>query len=141
MSLQLNLNPDVVCSPLDDGGVLFDLATKQYFALNASALAIWKFLEDGGSMDAVESALQSAPSGAPASRLADPTISVRKFAQALVDHELATLAPGAGSITETRPMALTDLPRPWVPPSLAPHGRPLAQVILSPFDPTVPVPE
>jgi hypothetical protein len=132
MSLQLDLNPDVVCSPLDDGGVLFDLATKQYFALNASALAIWKYLEDGGSIGAVEAALRSASAPAPG---------VAEFARALVDHQLATVAPAGVSPIEPQPAPRPQLPRPWVAPSLSPHGRPLAQVILSPFDPTVPIPE
>jgi hypothetical protein len=133
MTPHLELNLDVVCSPLDDGGVLLDLSTKQYFALNATGLSAWQHLEDGGSLETLALALSAAGVAADANGLA-------AFAQALLDHGLATLsATTAGAIDGAPPMP----PRgsSWVAPTLTPHGRPLADVILSPFDPTVPVPE
>ncbi len=130
MLAQLNLNPDVVCSPLEDGAVLFDLTTKQYFALNASGLVAWQYFEDGGSPDALSQALLTF--GVPA-----PDNGIAAFADVLIEHGLAA----RGGASTTAAVALPTLPSSWTEPLLKPHGRPLADVILSPFDPTVPVPE
>ncbi len=123
----ISLNPDVVCSVLDNGGVLLDLETKQYFALNATGLLVWQHLEDGGSL-----ALASDDRA----RAAD----LEAFARSLVAHGLAMASTPAG---DGQPLdgALLRISEPWAAPVVTPHGRPLSQVILSPFDPTVPIPE
>lgn len=128
MPADITLNPDVVSSTLEGGGVLLDLVTKQYFALNVSGLAIWQYLEDGGTLGAVYSAAGASQAGA-----------VDAFMQSLVELQLAQPA-SVSSVADAAAPPFT-LQAPWDTPSVTPHGRPLSQVILSPFDPTVPIPE
>jgi hypothetical protein len=132
MSARLDVNPDVVCSPLDDGGVLLDLRTKQYFALNATGLFVWQLLEDGGSLEALGAALV-------ASGVADGFTGLAGFEGMLLEHGLVLASAGSGAAGDAP--SVPALPPSWTAPRLTPHGRPLAEVILSPFDPTVPVPE
>jgi hypothetical protein len=121
-------NPDVVCSVLQDGGVLFDLSTKQYYALNPSGLLAWQYLEDGGDLAALAAWLESRGTAQPG---------LDRFANALLKHGLAEQgAPAADAGTPEPAIA-----GPWTTPTVTPHGTPLSQVILSPFDPTVPIPE
>lgn len=126
-SVHITLNPDVVCSTLPEGGVLLDLDTKQYFALNQTGLAVWQFLEDGGSLAQLGSTLDTAA-----------TAELDAFASALIEHGLALSEPMPQAADTNATFAASS---PWTAPSVTPHGRPLAQVILSPFDPTVPIPE
>lgn len=39
-------NPSVVCTELDDGGILLDLDTKYYYTLNQTGLWIWQLMEE-----------------------------------------------------------------------------------------------
>lgn len=126
-SVHITLNPDVVCSTLPEGGVLLDLDTKQYFALNQTGLSVWQWLEDGGSLPQLRSALDEAASA-----------DIDAFAAALIELGLALSEPTPQA---PDPSATFAPASPWTAPSVTPHGRPLAQVILSPFDPTVPIPE
>ena len=126
-SVHITLNPDVVCSTLPEGGVLLDLDTKQYFALNQTGLAVWQFLEDGGSLAQLRSTLDASAS-----------VDADAFVHALVDHGLAL---GANAEPASLAAVAFAYAGPWTAPVVTPHGRPLAQVILSPFDPTVPIPE
>jgi hypothetical protein len=124
-------NPDVVCSSLQDGGVLLDLTTKQYYALNQTGLLVWQHLEDGGSLAHLHAALA-------AGERRDDTLGLEAFAGQLLQHGLAE--PAAQTNGDT-PVPLPSLPAAWSAPTVVPHGKPLSQVILSPFDPTVPIPE
>lgn len=127
--MSIVLNPDVVCSVLQDGGVLLDLTTKQYYALNRSGLAAWQYLEDGGTLAGLAAALRQQSAGA--------EDGLDAFASALLAHGLAE----AGDPGMDDDVPVPSLPGPWMPPTVTPHGKPLSQVILSPFDPTVPIPE
>lgn len=128
MPADLTLNPDVVSSTLEGGGVLLDLTTKQYFALNGSGLAIWQHLEDGGTLGDIYNA--AGPDRADA---------VASFTDALLALQLAQ--PASSSSDTAATTIGFALPGTWDAPSVTAHGRPLSQVILSPFDPTVPIPE
>ena len=129
----LDLNPDVVCSELSEGGVLLDLGTKQYFALNASGIFAWKALESTGSLRALGERLGAVDSG----RDGDDPFGLHRFGAALVALGLATARGPAAHDGVFR----DPIPTPWTMPEVTPHGRPLAQVVLSPFDPTEPIPE
>jgi hypothetical protein len=39
-------NPSVLCTELDDGGILLNLDTKDYYTLNATGLRIWKIMDE-----------------------------------------------------------------------------------------------
>ncbi len=43
--VQYKKNPSVVCSELEGGGILLNLATKYYFNLNETGLRIWQILD------------------------------------------------------------------------------------------------
>ena len=119
-------NPDVLFSDLGEGGILFDLNTKRYFSLNPSAAWAWCYLENGGDLAQLEQQLETAFPGA--SGLRDLVDYLRR--EELVEAGAASGEPGA-----------EPLPAAWETPRIEPHGNPLADVILSPFDPTVPIPE
>jgi hypothetical protein len=123
-------SPDVVFSELIDGGILFDLNAKQYYALNASGAYVWKALESGASPEHILALLGKTDGGQAGRDVAD-------FVRVLLSHRLAEQgrAANGGAFAVEAPSA------PWVAPTLMPHGNPLAQVIRAPFDPTVPIPE
>lgn len=127
-------NPDVLGSDLLEGGVLFDLNRKQYFALNASGMLLWSALENGADLRAAEAWLLGTFSG----NGAEDPLGIRRFVDVLLREQLAVPAQPDGA-TAFEPPA--DVPPRWETPSVEAHGNPLAQVILSPFDPTVPIPE
>lgn len=39
-------NPSIVCTELDDGGILLNLDTKYYYTLNQTGLRIWQILDE-----------------------------------------------------------------------------------------------
>ncbi|MEW6570520.1 MAG: PqqD family protein [Nitrospirota bacterium] len=39
-------NPSVLCTELDDGGVLLNLDTKYYYTLNSTGLRIWQIMDE-----------------------------------------------------------------------------------------------
>ncbi len=133
----IETNPDVVSSDLLDGGILFNLSTKQYYALNRTGLAVWKVLESGGDSDEVEAVLHGLYK--PAS--SEDPFGMRRFIDALLAEDLIvrTAVRPAGGVN-TNPFT-DQMPESWVLPEVSPHGDPLSRVILSPFDPTVPIPE
>jgi hypothetical protein len=124
-------NPDVLFSDLGEGGILFDLNTKQYFSLSPSAATAWNYLDAGGSLAELEAGLAAhTPSGDGT----DP-YGLRSFAALLSQHRLVEAGQPAG------PAPLPTVPAVWERPRAEEHGNPLSEVILSPFDPTVPIPE
>jgi hypothetical protein len=51
-------NEDVIVTPLDEGeAVLLHLATRKYFSLNSTGLAIWRGLDEGLSIEEVSRCL------------------------------------------------------------------------------------
>jgi hypothetical protein len=125
-------SPDVLFSDMGDGAILFDLNTKQYYSLGASAAAAWTHLENGGSLAELEAALATVPA---VSAGEDP-YGLRGFVSYLLNERLVEPAePGAAS------GVAPELPASWSAPKVEQHGNPLSEVILSPFDPTVPIPE
>jgi len=124
-------NPDVLFSDLGEGGILFDLNTKQYFSLSPSAAMTWNYLDAGGSLADLEAGLVTQT---PAGDAIDP-YGLRSFAALLSQHKLAEAGRPAGAVP------LPAVPAVWEHPRAEEHGNPLSEVILSPFDPTVPIPE
>jgi hypothetical protein len=52
-------NPAVVCTDMDEGGVLLDLETTAYYSLNRSALRIWSLIDDAPTLDEIAARLTS----------------------------------------------------------------------------------
>ena len=44
-------NPSVVCTDMDEGGVLLDLESTAYYSLNRSALRIWNLIDEAPTLD------------------------------------------------------------------------------------------
>jgi hypothetical protein len=122
-------NRDVMCSDLGDGGILFDLNSKQYFSLNASAFFAWNVVQGGGSLLALESMLCAS---FPANGAEDP-YGLRALAGFLREQRL--VEPAGDVPAQATP---GTPPSAWEPPRIEPHGNPLYEVILSPVDPTGP---
>jgi hypothetical protein len=129
--LQVAPCPNVVLAEMPDGGVLFDLDTKQYFSLNASGSLVWKLLESGEDLVELEATM--------ARDRSDDALGLREFVAALAASGL--VAPSHGNGAAGGAGATEVFPSDWVAPRVEPHGAPLSEVILSPFDPTTPIPE
>jgi hypothetical protein len=128
---QVRPNPDVLFSDLGEGGILFDLNSKQYFSLNRSAAEIWNYLDAGGSLAQLEAELASRGGASQA----ESEGGLREFAEFLTAHRLVEVGAAEGSAP------LPSILGAWERPRIEQHGNPLSDVILSPFDPTVPIPE
>lgn len=155
--LEVNTNLDVVLADMPDGGVLFDLNSKQYYSLNQTGVLAWRHLESGGDLASLEATLSesalrhqamsngdgtSTGDGACEPTAADP-LGLWPFLDRLAAAGLLSGDPfGAGEHfpVDGRRRAGAP-PAGWPPPTLEPHGSPLSEVILSPFDPTTPIPE
>jgi hypothetical protein len=123
----LALRPDVVATVLEDGAVLLDLETKYFYELNASAWAVTQIFETGATPEQAEAVIRSwdAPEGVG-----------RSVLEALVVEGLVADAPA----TQTTP----DVPRyegAWSEPRVAKQPEPLQRVMVSAFDPSLPLAE
>lgn len=125
----LALRPAVVATVLDDGAVLLDLDTKYFYALNASGWAIAQLFESGVTM-------QGAHEHARAWGAVEEA-GVRGFVERL--HNYGLLEPiAAGAPADA---SNVEPPRPWADPTVEQQAQPLQQVIVSAFDPSIPLAE
>ncbi len=108
----LVLRPDVVVTLVDDGALLLDLATKFFFSVNHAGVPVVEALEDGIATAAVE-------------EVAGP------FVQALREEGL--VVPG--------PAGRSEAPAIDGVPALEKHREPLPEVMVSAFDPSIPMAE
>jgi hypothetical protein len=46
-------NPSVVCTEMEDGGVLLDLDTTSYYSLNSTGLEIWNLMDQYPTVEAI----------------------------------------------------------------------------------------
>lgn len=46
-------NPSVVCTEMEDGGVLLDLDTTSYYSLNSTGLEIWTLMDQYPTVEAI----------------------------------------------------------------------------------------
>lgn len=131
-------HPSVVCTVLDEGGVLLHLDTKFYYSLNRTGMAVWTALESGVADPAALAAAAGHGASAPG-RAAD----VRAFLAELEKESLVEpgiVVPGnggafAGTEPGTPAAAGAEAPR------LVRHDIPLNQILSNPFDPSVPLAE
>ena len=116
----LVLRPDVVATVLPDGAVLLDLETKFFFHLNPTAWAIVQLFETGADRRTVTDAYEGA----------GPIV------QYLVAENLAVPTDTAAAATTPPPFD-----GPWVPPRIEKQPEPLQRVMVSAFDPSLPLAE
>lgn len=123
----LGLRSDVVATVLEDGAVLLDLQTKYFYALNASGWSIVQHFEAGSTVSTVEAFARAC--GAPGDG------AVRAFVAALDAYGLleTASAPGDSGAQAT--------PATWVAPTIEQQPEPLQRVLVSAFDPSIPLAE
>jgi hypothetical protein len=120
------MRPDVVATVMGEGAVLLDLRTKYFYSANRTAWAILSALEAGADMSALTSACERcAPDGA----------SSDAFFKFLQSENL--LEPAASAGWDGR-LAVTGG---WAEPVLEKHKEPLQRIMMSAFDPSVPLAE
>jgi len=124
----LILRPDVVVTTLEGGAVLLDLKTKYFYSVNETGWAITQLFETGTTPADVRN--RSAAWGA------NGTLdSVSAFVERMAAE---------GLLTSTQPSpaaAESDFTGAWTAPSLEKHKEPLQRVMISAFDPTLPLAE
>ena len=132
---KLALRPEVVVTVLDDGAVLLDLETKYFFALNGSAWTIVQLFESGASLDEARSLANDA--GAPHDETVD------QFLNRLCDYGLVEPMTGNGlPAMAIEAVSADNAPRvPWCAPTIDRQSEPLQAVIVSAFDPSIPLAE
>jgi hypothetical protein len=144
-------HPSVVCTVLDEGGVLLHLDTKYYYSLNRTGMAVWSALEAG----AADAGALARAAGIDAN---DPSAqdTLRSF---LAELESASLveagaassgpgeaSPGAGLVVLDAIVAAGNGHAAAIAPAgeaprLVRHDIPLNQILSNPFDPSVPLAE
>jgi hypothetical protein len=120
------LRSTISAAVLDDGAVLLDLNSKYFYALNASGWAIAQVLESGASFEDV-----LRRTGAWGADAAD----VRAFLTELQRYGLLEASAGAGETAEV------TWEGPWAAPTLERQSEPLQTIMVSAFDPSIPLAE
>ena len=124
----LKLRPDVVVTALEEGAVLLDLTTKYFYSVNSSGWALTQLFEGGASREA---ALDRAKQWGANGSIQD----VKGFIDRLVSEKLITT--GDDDVFETEAAFDGE----WTNPTLEKHKEPLQRVMVSAFDPTLPLAE
>jgi hypothetical protein len=126
----LCLRPDVVATVLEDGAVLLDLESKYFYSVNSTGWAIVQLFERG-----VSAAEAHERCGAWGARAEDRE-ALGSFIDALIGERLVVQATGASPAGGGAPS-----PPGWVVPRLEKHKEPLQRVMVSAFDPSIPLAE
>jgi hypothetical protein len=122
------LRPDVVATILDHGALLLDLESKYFYLLNPSGWALTQLFEEGASMD--HALAQARSWGAGEADL----VAVRQMVERLVSEHLIEPSEVIANVPGNSPEA-------WLPVSLERQAEPLQKVIVSAFDPSIPLAE
>ena len=110
------LRPDVVATVLDHGALLLDLDSKYFYLLNPSGWAVTQLFESGSSAD-----LEG----------------VRSTVDEMIRERLLQPTNGAAATVPTD----GEPPAQWEPVKLERQAEPLQRVIVSAFDPSIPLAE
>lgn len=125
----LALRPDVVVTTLEHEAVLLDLETKYFYSVNRSGWAITQLFEGGATV--AHARERAAQWGASNGGLE----AVDAFLEKLVAERLVAGASAAAFESEA------SFDGPWSAPLLDKHREPLQRVMVSAFDPTLPLAE
>jgi hypothetical protein len=123
----LTLRSTISAAVLDEGAVLLDLESKYFYALNAGGWAIVQLFEAGSTVDGVVEHTRAW--GAPDDG------AVAAFIESLRSYDL--LEPAAGAVDETD-ISWTGT---WIRPTIERQAQPLQTVMVSAFDPSIPLAE
>ena len=123
----LALRSDVVATVLDDGAVLLDLESKYFYALNRSGWALIQLFETGSTVDDVIRRCRDWSGG-------NGRADAEQVVAFLVEEGLVEPCPGPVT-------ADVEPPRPWTKPTIEKQAEPLQKVIVSAFDPSIPLAE
>lgn len=119
----------MVVTVLEDGAVLLDLDTKYFYSVNSTGWSILQLFESGSTKERVLA--QCHEWGAPAA----DTNTIKTFLEKLTNDKLLT------SVDDPPPQQEISLNSAWVPPTLEKHKEPLQRVMVSAFDPSIPLAE
>jgi hypothetical protein len=121
------LRTTISAAVLDEGAVLLDLQSKYFYALNASAWAIAQLFESGATLETVREHTHAW--GAPDDG------SVRDFVERLNEYGLVE------PVESTADASDVVWAGGWVAPSIERQAEPLQTVMVSAFDPSIPLAE
>lgn len=122
------LRPDVVTTVLQEGGVILDLRSKFFYSVNATALAIVQLFEHGATVTDVLIATQKWGANGDTSEVKQVLDLI--FSEGLVEPA----SPIVGEVPEVVVAA-------WISPMLSKHNEPLQRIMVSAFDPGMPLAE
>jgi len=125
----LALRPDVVVTVLEDEAVLLDLETKYFYTVNATGWAIVQLFEQGTTRAGIFERCHGWGAGS------DAAESIARFVDVIAAERLAVPSSAVES------SAAVTAPRAWVPPIIEKHKEPLQRVMVSAFDPSMPLAE
>jgi hypothetical protein len=133
---RLTHHPEVVCTELEEGGVLLHLGTRTYYSLNASALEIWRLVHQSEDVEALGRALTTRfdVEAGQARAVAAAFVERLRAEQLVVETEEVDMpTPQAAAVSPLR-KSLDE-------PQLLKHDEPLHEVPITPFDPQLPLAE
>ena len=124
----LKLRPDVVVTALEREAVMLDLTTKYFYSLNPSGWALTQLFEAGATPEsAVSRAMEWGANG-------DLPL-VNAFIDRLASENL--IAPDDAAAFDVD----VTYSGAWTAPTVEKHKEPLQRVMVSAFDPTLPLAE
>lgn len=123
------LRPDVVSTVLNDGAVILNLRSKFFFSVNPTGWAIAQMFETGATRTEVHGACRKWGAADAGIQEIDTLID-QMIAEGLVEPA-STPAAAVNGITVAA----------WVAPTLSKHREPLQRIMVSAFDPGLPLAE
>lgn len=123
------LRPDVVATVLNEGAVMLDLESKFFFSANSSAWAIAEMFEAGATRHDVHRACEQWGAEAQHKPAIDGIIQ-QMVSEGLIQPAQTVSASFGATGVKT-----------WVLPTLLKHREPLQRIMVSAFDPGLPLAE
>jgi hypothetical protein len=122
------LKPDVVVTVMDDGAVLLDIGTKYFYSVNATGWAIVQMLESGATSGEILAQCGRWNGAGDDGQIAG-------FIETLVSENLLIEQSSAGSANAP------EFAGKWCAPVIEKHKEPLQRIMVSAFDPSIPLAE
>jgi hypothetical protein len=122
------LRSDVVATVLGEGAVILDLRSKFFFSANSTAWVIIQMFETGATRAEVLAASQKWGANGDA-------LAINRVIEQLIVEGLAEPVSAPALATPEIPVTT------WVLPELSKHNEPLQRIMVSAFDPGMPLAE